>query len=657
MAGILLLACAATAGAGPGAQTPDQAVPRTATLDEILKGVSSYNGGIDSAALWKLRDYIYARKDDPAGRAECERKLLEFLKTPAPPLAKMAACRYLRVIGGDSSVPALQAMLSDTRTADMAIYALQQIPGGTAEKALLQALSTANPATRNAVIAALGARQAVAAVPALNELLQQPASGPAAALALGRIGGDAAAKALTAAYQGAAPEVKTAAARSMLMCAEQRLARGEAGGALELYEPLASDTSLPLPVRKAATMGRIASAGSGAPGIVLGLLGGTDADLQEAAIARIADVFAPDAIAPVCSLLPRLPAPAEVKVLAVVAHYPRELVLPSVLEAARSSDLPVRIAALKALESTGGPTVVPLLAETAARARGPEQTAARTTLGALRGREVDEAIVTLLARQPADDVACELIRTIADRRMYPAKRAVAGALTSASPRVRVEALRTLRTIGTPSDVPAALDLLLGSMDEVEQTEAETTIVGLTQKIADPDGRSDAVIARLAKAETPDEQVRLIRVLPQIGDASALPVLRAALEGDDPDVFDAAVRAFTEWPSSSARDDVLKLARDSRNETHRLLAIHAFIRLAGLDPYRDPDAAVADLRLAAGFSWRPDEEKLVLGELTKFPCQDALELAEGFLRDPSVAAEAQAAIDHIMEHLSKEAIPK
>jgi len=655
--GIFLLASVAIAAADPGARSQSQATQRIATLDEILKEVSSYDGGIDSAAIWKLRDYVYARKDDPAGRAQCEGKLLQFLKTSATPVAKMAACRYLRVIGSDAAVPALQAMLSDPNAADMAIYALQQIPGGTAEKALLQALSTTNPATRNAVIAALGARQVSSAVPALALLLQQPASGAAATLALGRIGGDAASKALVAAYRGATAVLKAAVARSIMTCAEQQLARKNVSAALTLYEPLASDTSLPVPVRKAATMGRIASAGSGAPAIVLELLGGTDTDLQEAAIAKIADVVAPGAIAPVCSLLPRLAAPAQVQLLAVLAAYPRELVLSTVLEAARSSAVPVRIAALKALESTGGPAVVPLLAERAASARGPEQTAARTVLGGLKGREVDEAILALVTQQPPDDVACELIRTLADRRVYPAKRVVAGALTSASLRVRVEALRALRTVGTPSDVPAVLDLLLGSTDEPEQTEAETTIVALTQKIASPDGRSETVTARLATVETTEERVRLIEVLPQIGDSRALPVLRAALADDDPDVFDAAVRAFTAWPTSSARDDVLRLARDSRNETHRLLAIRAFIRIVGLDRYRDPDAAVADLRLAAGFSWRPDEQKLVLGALAEFPCQDALALAEGFLREASVAAEAQAAIDNIMELWWKEAIRK
>jgi HEAT repeat protein len=187
------------------AETP----ARPASLDEILKEVSSYNGGIESSALWKLRDYVYARKDDAAGRAECEAKLLAFLKTPATPVAKMAACRHLRVIAGDTAVPALQSLLADSASADLALYVLQQIPGAAAGKALLQALTTAVGPTKTAVIAALGQRANADAVPALAPLLKQPAF---------------AAQALGDAYASASADLKPAVAAALMKCAEKSLA-------------------------------------------------------------------------------------------------------------------------------------------------------------------------------------------------------------------------------------------------------------------------------------------------------------------------------------------------------------------------------------------------------------------------------------------------
>jgi HEAT repeat protein len=653
-----IVACALVLGAvacpvALGGQAPAP----SASLDQILKELSTYDGGIGSGAVWTLRDYVYARKDDAAGRAECEAKLLQFLKSPATPVAKMAAARHLRVIAGESAVPALQALLADERLADLAIYALQQIPGGVADGALIQAMNTATGATRAAVVTALGERKAAAAVPVIAPLLQQPALAAPAAIALGRIGGAAAASALVSAFATAPAGLKQVVASSILSCAETALAANDSAAALRLYETLSSDASLPVAVRKAALTGRITTGGKGAAARALEVLGGSDPDMQEAAIAKIADVFAPGEIGPICALMPGLSDRGKIQLLAVLSAYPGDRVAPTVMQTLASDAAAVRIAALQALGSVGGPGAVRPLADAASRGRGPEQAAARSALGMLKGRAVDDEIVAQLERTPPDGVIGELLLAVGDRRIFPAKAVVALALTSRSPKIRAQAMKALRAIGTPSDIPAVLNLLLEGRDESDRADAEMTTVALAQKIENPDGRSRTVKARLGTEKRTEARVRLIGVLPLIGDSSALPVLRALLEDADADVFDAAARAIAAWPTPAAREDLLRLARDSRNETHRLLAIGGLVRIVRVDKYRDTQAAVADLRQAAGFSWRPEEQKLVLGALAQFPCRDALELANGFLREPAVKAEAQAAINKITPRVTKEAIRK
>jgi HEAT repeat protein len=295
------------------------------------------------------------------------------------------------------------------------------------------------------------------------------------------------------------------------------------------------------------------------------------------------------------------------------------------------------------------------LAERAASATGAEQTAARAALGTLKGRAVDAEIVSQLRGKPADAVAAELILAVGERRNFSAKPLITSSLTSVSPAIRTQAYRALRAIGTPSDMPVVLDALLVDQSEAERTDAEKTVVALSQKLASADGRSAVVRTRLAAEKGTESRVRLIGLLGQMGDTAALPVLRSALKDPQADVVDAAVRAMAAWPTSAAREDLLALARDLRNETHRLLAIRGLIRTIGLDTYRDARAVVADLRLAAGFAWRSDEQKLVLGVLGRFPCVEALDLARTFLQDPSLKAEAQAAIDRITPRLPKEAI--
>lgn len=668
---------AAPAAAAPAAK-PAGTPAAPASLDAILKQVALYDGGIESAAMWQLRDYVYARKDDAAGRAEVEAKLLAFLKTPASPVARMAACRYLRLIAGDTAVPALQAMLTDARWADLAIYALQGIPGAASEQALIKALDVTTGATRIEIVATLGERRSAAAVPALTPLLQQAAMAPAAAVALGRIGGDTAVTPLAAARTGASPALKPVITGALLEAAGRFVTAKNTTAALKVYEPLAADATLPSPQRQAAIIGHIRSSASVAVlmeylGVVATgttVLSGDAAGLskrvttivaddvtREAAIALLPAIAPAEFVRPAADHLPKLSDSLQVQLIAVLSGYPPELVKPALLQAARSGAPPVRLAALKAIGSVGGAAEVPLLAGVAADAKGAEQAAARAALASLKGRAVDDAIVAMLGKKPTDAVAGELLLAIGDRRIFSAKSLVVSAVASPAPAIRLQAYRGLRTIGTPSDIPAVLDALLATTDEMEENEAEKTVVALAQKIAGPDGRARFVRSRLDAEKAPAVRARLMGVMGMVGDPATLPLYRAALQDPAPEVYDAAVRALAGWPTAAAREDLLALARDTRTETHRLLAIRGLIRVIGLDPYRDPRAAVADLKLAAGFAWRPDEQKLVLSALTQFPCQEALETAAGFQRDPSVSAEAKAAVDRITARLPKEASRK
>lgn len=623
-----------------------------ASLDAILRALATYDGGIESAAVWRLDRYVREHRDHEAGRLECETKLIAFLTSTATAPARMAAARQLRTIASDGAAAALGALALDARTSDLAIYVLQPMPGQAADRALLAALPKSTGATRIAVVAALGERGTRDAVPALIPLLRRPDTAVVAATALGAIGDAAAADALVAARAAARGETASAMASAVLRIAERRAAARDASGALRLYEPLASDSSLAPPLRRAAAIGRLASAGGGAPSLLLEWLAGADAVLRDAAIATLGSTITADQVGSVVAALPGLPDEAKVPVIAALTRYPANRILPALGEQARSGSLPVRLAAIDALGAAGDASVVGVLVDRAAATRGAEQAAARAALGALKGRAVDEAILASLARRPGDATTFELLAAVADRRLFDAKPAVAAALSDAAVRVRVQALRTLRVVGTPSDVPAVLDRILEAADEREQDEAEATIVALARKNATESRRSAAVRSRLADRPDPPVHARLLGVLALIGDTSSLPLVRAALADPSPEVFDAAVRALAAWPTVAARDDVRRLAREARLDIHRLLAIGGLVRLVTIDRFREPRAAVADLAEAAACAWRPEEQRQVLAALAQFPCREALELAQGYLRDPAVEAEAQVAVEALTERLER-----
>ncbi len=321
--------------------------------------------------------------------------------------------------------------------------------------------------------------------------------------------------------------------------------------------------------------------------------------------------------------------------------------------AAKSSSKDVHIAALKALEKTGDASVVQYLAETAARSPKAEQAIARASLWGLKGEDVDEAILSLLLDRSDEDVQAELVQSIGERRIFAGKSLVAKFADAPSAKVRGQAYRALRAIGTPSDIPGLLEILLKTENEVETLEIESAITGLAQKISNPNGRAAAVRAKLDVEKDDQKRGLLLRVLGKIGDESSLSRLRKALKDPNAGVVDAALRSLENWPTPAARDDVREIARSSKNEVHRVLALQAFVRMIGQEKYRSPKAAASDLKKALKLASRPEEKKLILGVLPVFASPEALKLAATLLGDKDVKEEAKVALSKIKEKLEKE----
>jgi len=633
-----------------GAVSPAVAQTVLKPLDAALKNLASFKADIDSAAYWKFRDAVLALRPDPAGRAAAETKLLDFLKTPAPLPAKMAVCRELRLVGSAASVPALERYLMDQSLSDPARYALEDIAGPAADQALLRALDKTSGERRIGIISSLGFRKTAEAAGPLARILaaKDEKEAVAAAYALGKIGGTAAAGALVQAFKSPKPTVKEAAFSAALACAEAMLPDQSAAPERIINPMLAEKPASSL--RRAAAILTIAASGNNARATLLDLLKHGDEVVQEAALSKVRDVFPAGEISQVTPLLPNLPDGSRIKLIAVLSGYPGELVRPAILGRLQSGLVHERIAALKALEFVGDASVIPALAEAAVRSTGEEQTAIRSTLSRIKGRDADEAVLAHLGSGASEAVKSELILAIGERRIFAAKSALMAQLSGPSAPLKIQALKVLKLIGTPSDIPGLLDHLAAAKDEAERDETENAAAVLAGKIADPIGRSDMVLARLRDEKDPGRKAGLIRILGKIGDDASLPDLRREIAVPETAVRNAAVRAIIDWPTDAPVEDVYDLAKSALNETHRLLALRGFVRMTALSKFRIPEYAVSDLKLAVEMARRPEEKRMVLAALPAFACPAALTLARSLLNDADLAAEAKAAVEAIEKKL-------
>jgi HEAT repeat protein len=220
--------------------------------------------------------------DDKSAAAEKERKLIEVLGSDAPAKDKAIPCKQLAIYGTKNAVPALAALLPDKELSSWARTALEAIPDPAADEALREALEKVQGRLLVGVINSIGVRRDAKAADVLAQRLKNAAAdadvAAAAAVALGRIGGESAAASLKQSLPGAPAPVRSAIAQGCVLCAEKCLAEGKREEAARLYDLVrTADVSKPRIVE--ATRGAILARQSAGLPLLVEQLRSDDKDL------------------------------------------------------------------------------------------------------------------------------------------------------------------------------------------------------------------------------------------------------------------------------------------------------------------------------------------------------------------------------------------
>jgi HEAT repeat protein len=185
------------------------------------------------ATLWTG---VFAQNQPAEGFKESD--LIRVLQSDAAKGDKAITCKRLAIYGTEKSVPVVAPLLADKELSSWARIALEAIPGPAADAALRDASSELKGRLLVGVINSIGVRGDAKAVDILvNKLKDDDINvASAAAVALGYIGGEKAAKALTQSLTNAQGEVRSAAAQGCILCAEQCMAQNKTADAVKLYD-------------------------------------------------------------------------------------------------------------------------------------------------------------------------------------------------------------------------------------------------------------------------------------------------------------------------------------------------------------------------------------------------------------------------------------
>jgi len=655
---ILILGFLPFAGRGNAVFPADQ--PRAGEdfrLAMILERLAVYQPRGSDPVLLSLQDYIHGIRRNPSRLEACETALADFLGKEVTPEARMEVCRQLRRIGTGRSVPALSRLLKDEDSSDAARYALEAIPGDSAERALLDALAGSKGKTRVGIICSLGARRSTGAVPALARLAagSDPEAAAAAVDALGRIPSPGAGEALRGALESESDSLRISAAAALMGVAERARAAAGREEARSVFQAVFDAATIPS-LRAAAFRGLVSVSGASARDLLLRTIRGEERLLREAAIPLIPEVFSPRDLASLTPVLEACPVGLQVMGLKVLSRYDGGEARDAAAGFLRSPEEEVRIAALKAMGRLGGGEDVAGLVRYILHSRGDEQAAARDALHSVGSRgeaglkEVEEALLAELDNDPVPAEKVELIRAVGARLMTAGRPALFRGLGSEHSPVRLEAARSLRLLVEDGDGPRLLDRLLEEKEETIRMELVDAAAAAARRHSRAEDRAAAVESRLAETRDAEDRAILLRVLGRIGDDSTLPLIIGGIESEDPVVQDAAVRALAEWPTVAARKEQFRIARETGSLTHHVLCIRGFLDTVSRMEYGSAEEGARPLIEALGICRRAEERITVLGLLPRFPCAESLAAAESSLEDPELAAEARKAVESIKKRI-------
>jgi HEAT repeat protein/type 1 glutamine amidotransferase len=623
--------------------TADKVSLRT-ILSAPYEAVPEYDFGKSRRALAAVEEEI--RNAPPSSFRAIEAKLLEALESSKTTFAgKQFVCRMLRRVSSAKSVPALSKMLSDKKLSHMARFALQHMPAPEAGAALREALSRLEGDLKIGVIGSIGQRGDRQAVPAVAQLITGGNLDIARAgiESLGRIGGSEAAESLARAQVPAS--LKPARDNAYLMCADKMLAEGQESEAVKIYHEMIAPANNTW-IRIAAYKGLVRAEKDKAVPLILALLKDQDIDLQRAAGKFITEMPGTAITKALAEQLGGLSSDAQVVLLSALEGREDKAAAPYVAKAVGSDSEAVRLAAIDALAVLGGASNVEMLAEVSTSGDRTGRAAA-DSLGRLSGPGVAAALIEVARSRADTSVRINVIETLTERRETEAVEVLFVLAKEDNRDIRQAAYKALGVLSEQKDLPAMISMLLSSESNADRGGIERAMIATVTRLESPN--ATPVIEGLTKANRAVKP-HLLTVLSRVGGPKALDAVRSQVASEENQVKIAAIRALADWPDAAPLSDLMKIAMTDRDSISRVLALRGYIKLLGIPANRGAAETVKLLSKAMDIAQRTEEKKAVLSALPKYPCEDALVLAENAKKDGTLSAEAELAAKKIKEAL-------
>lgn len=573
-----------------------------------------------------------------------EADLIAVLQSGAPPAEKAITCKLLAVHGSSAAVPELAKLLPNEQLSSWARIALEAIPGPEADAALRQAAESLQGRLLIGMLNSIGVRKDAQAVELLTARLkdQDAEAASAAAVALGHIGNDEAAKSLRAALAGSPEKVRSAVAEGCVLCAERRLKSGDMTAAAEIYDQV-RQAELPQQRIIEATRGAILARGDEGIPLLLEQLRSSDRAMFYLGLGTAREFPGGKVDQALASELAQAQPDRAGLILLAMADRPDTVVLPAIVKAAAEGAPQVRLAAARALAKVGDATCLATLLDAALDENAELAATAEATLADLPDQSVDAEIVALLPK--AEGAKQLVLINLVGKRRIAATPLLLKALDQNDAAVRSAALLALGETVEPDELKILIAQVVKPKNTADAAFARKALKAASVRMPDGEAAAGQLATALNGTDSLDTKTALLEILGTMQGPKALATIRDSTKSQQPELQDIGTRLLGEWMTADAAPVLLELSQTGIEGKYQVRALRGYIRIAR--QFVLPDDQRSEMcQKAFAASKQPAEKKLVLEVLQRYPNEENLQLAVKAMQEPELketAAQATLAI--------------
>lgn len=562
--------------------------------DQILTGRS----GVPQLAHDEIHRRVLAAHNDNGAREALALRLATLLGREGTADGKRFILRQLAYLRAPEAVPAIARLLTDPELGDMARGTLEDYPGESVDRALVEALPGADGAARIGLLDTLARRGEQEALEILADTAND--GGPDVSMA--------ALDALAAMNSIEADEALLSRLRDgdnrtcgpLLAVAARSLECGDRDRTVAvLTAVMPAIRTRPDAMRCGYYLLMLETQLEAGLELAAAFVTDPDAQARMAAYEFLskAGVEGSEVLA---RTLPNAAAEEQVVIVAALGRMIAPNAAPAVRMALRSPHEAVRTEAARAMATLGGESDVAQLFAMAMEGSAVEAKAARAALASMHGIGAALAQRTE-ATNPEEAVLA--LETLAARMDAGQLDAVLARLDAADPAVRGQAWVTAGLLTTPGGLGALQSRM------VEDDHVPAALAAVARKADNIDGAVDIL------CDYPYDRDGLralaLTAVAQLATEHAMARLKAYLDSPSEPLQEAALGALIAWPTPAPAPSLLAFAQDTSNTALREKALRSYIGHTELDGSLTPAAVVARVRAAYALAGETATRKAAL----------------------------------------------